>query len=519
MTRELGLICALFTTMGCSNSFDGTGNEPGKNSPVNSNLTDDDGDGYTEDNGDCDDTLPEVNPGEKEVPYDGLDNDCKKSTRDDDLDKDGYGIDEDCDDENKAVHPKRDEKPYNGLDDDCDESTPDDDLDGDGYLKEDDCDDTDYDIHPDAEELTDNGEDDDCDGATDERFDTEIIDDSCDCGESSSIAVDSTGAAHVVYANADDGTILYKYRNTEGEWSASRIIVESAGWAGEHLDLSVDDNDSLHLAFTILSENEANRDLYYMYANEMGMWSSIYMGAGGTSSQINDNETRSPSDVGWYVDIEVDSTNSPVFAYMDNLRGVPVVSTFSQNGDVDSLDQDYNFTGATGEYVSLALDSHDGVHTIYHNDGFMNDVRYTNWNSLTFSEVVDPRPGLFTSIAMAEINVPCMSFYDDSKQDLIYGCRENNKWTNQQVLRDGNVGEYSQLLFNDRSVPNILFYDGNTDSLRMVQKPSIGGWKEVEVDTAPGTGAYLSATVGPKDAIYITYYDQATGALKFATGQ
>ena len=33
-----------------------------------------------------------------EEPYDGIDNDCNPDTLDDDLDQDGYSLEDDCDD-------------------------------------------------------------------------------------------------------------------------------------------------------------------------------------------------------------------------------------------------------------------------------------------------------------------------------------------------------------------------------------------------------------------------------------
>jgi hypothetical protein len=82
----------------------------------------------------------------------------------DDVDGDGFSISEDCDDFNPNVNPGQIEEPYNGLDDDCDPTTVDDDLDQDGFLLADDCDDNNPNINPDAEEIPNNGIDEDCDG-------------------------------------------------------------------------------------------------------------------------------------------------------------------------------------------------------------------------------------------------------------------------------------------------------------------------------------------------------------------
>jgi hypothetical protein len=137
-------------------------------------LTDVDADGYpgTKAGGDdCDDNNPNVHPGAKEVCGDGIDQDCSgKDLGCDDRDEDGDGVsknDGDCDDKDKNVNPKMAEVPYNGKDDDCNPATKDDDLDGDGFKKMGggDCDDNNPKIHPGADEVPYDGIDQDCSGS------------------------------------------------------------------------------------------------------------------------------------------------------------------------------------------------------------------------------------------------------------------------------------------------------------------------------------------------------------------
>ena len=113
---------------------------------------------------DCDDTNALVNPNQLEVPYNGLDDDCKPATMDDDLDGDGYVLSDDCDDTNQAINPAALEIVYNGIDEDCNSGTLDDDLDQDGFPIAEDCDDTNPNINPNAEDLPDNDIDENCDG-------------------------------------------------------------------------------------------------------------------------------------------------------------------------------------------------------------------------------------------------------------------------------------------------------------------------------------------------------------------
>jgi hypothetical protein len=144
--------------------------------------TDKDADGYTETQGDCDDTDASIYPGAKEVCDDGIDQDCTGADSactpdpdDTDDDKDGYTENQgDCDDNDADIHPGADDICEDGIDQDCNGEdmsccTPDPndcDDDKDGYTEnQGDCDDTKAEIYPGAEEVCDDGIDQDCSGA------------------------------------------------------------------------------------------------------------------------------------------------------------------------------------------------------------------------------------------------------------------------------------------------------------------------------------------------------------------
>ncbi len=97
-------------------------------------LSDLDGDGYTSDMGDCDDSDPSIHPGQPEGPPssgspgaldgDGIDNDCDglidEGTLDHDDDHDGFTEREgDCNDTDGQIHPERADG-CDGIDNDCD---------------------------------------------------------------------------------------------------------------------------------------------------------------------------------------------------------------------------------------------------------------------------------------------------------------------------------------------------------------------------------------------------------------
>ncbi len=136
---------------------------------VSDPFVDDDGDGYTENQGDCDDNNPLVYPYTAEICDDGIDNNCNGAVDGYEPDEDGDGFGPcqgDCDDANANVHPAAVEV-IDGVDNNCD-GVIDADLDGDGFTEADgDCDDADPDVNPDAEEHCFDGVDNDCNGYTD----------------------------------------------------------------------------------------------------------------------------------------------------------------------------------------------------------------------------------------------------------------------------------------------------------------------------------------------------------------
>ncbi len=159
-------------------------------------ITDDDGDSYTEVDGDCNDGDATVNPGETESSN-GVDDECNGCIDDVDEDGDGWTADPecavvcdsdhdgdidssdrlcyDCREGDASYNPDATEIPYDGEDQDCSGFDACDE-DGDGYeatsaygvgCSGTDCDDTLAEVHPGAVENNGNGLDDDCDGTVD----------------------------------------------------------------------------------------------------------------------------------------------------------------------------------------------------------------------------------------------------------------------------------------------------------------------------------------------------------------
>lgn len=180
---------------------------------------DDDNDNYTENQGDCDDTDNSINPGIIETCGDGIDQNCNGSDQECtpeyiDDDSDGYNEAQgDCDDTDNSIHPAATEICGDSIDQDCngaDLPCPEDiDDDSDGYTEnQGDCDDTDNSIHPGAVETCGDGIDQDCSGA--DLICPEDIDDDNDGYTENQGDCDDTdnavnpAAAEITYNGKDD---------------------------------------------------------------------------------------------------------------------------------------------------------------------------------------------------------------------------------------------------------------------------------------------------------------------------
>jgi hypothetical protein len=340
---------------------------------------DEDGDGWSVADGDCNDNRDDMFPGNPEV-CDGRDNDCADGVPENEADADGDGVrvcEGDCRDDLDTVYPGAPEI-CDDLDSDCDGDSSDrDDVDGDGFAVCDgDCDDGEPAVNPGETEVCDTL-DNDCSGDADD------IDNDADGHSICHPAGDCDDNDHLAYpvivdpehSGDEDGTEASPYNtwdealaaldgtcNTiylgEGSYEislaldASDLTVMGAGAgtvvipSGErHFDVS--GGAELGLVDVVLQSGDANGDGGSIYAVESTVWAegvtwianqasgdggAISVSAGTLSFQDCLLETNTAADDGGAVASVSSTLNDVGSVYSDNTgtRGGAIVGESSR---------------------------------------------------------------------------------------------------------------------------------------------------------------------------------------------
>ena len=418
--KPFSLSIVAMTLLACSNNFEKDGSEitaePSSeassepsgepSSEVDPLTTDDDNDGFSENQGDCDDSNSQINPGAEDRAVDGFDQNCD-GIDGPDLDQDGY-VDlaaggNDCNDNNPNVNPGMTEDPTDGLDTDCDGvSDP-------GFY------------------------------AVTEEYVDELCGGECD---RVAISVDGYRQAHVVYEYEDE--IWYNYRMTNGNWAGFESAAtptndvvtaceDSCGtdnvWVNDGycddggpgsdfsvcalgtdcgdcgprvsqgdsrrlgvagMDAKVDAQNRVQVAFT---EEGANfTALQYIFRDGQGNWSEPLEIDGPGNNRYN---------VGRDVAMDIDSANMPTFVYFNGESGVPYIYDMTNplvsgltglegiNVQLDIPIPEIDAAsivsaassffpepigGYSGLFNTVVIDSNDDAHAIFYNHNELQEV-------------------------------------------------------------------------------------------------------------------------------------------------
>jgi len=377
----------------------------------------------------------------------------------------------------------------------------------------------------------------------DDPWGIETVDSIGDVGDVNSIAVDSNGIPHIVYYDATNGKFKYAY--WDGSSWDKQIIPDNCPWpsfslngALNPIDIAVDSNDNLHIAY-FCSQNSQAR---YIRWNGTG-WDN--------QAQISDN-TTTPS---FSISIAVDSADIPHIVY--NNKTTDPGRIFYAKGPVWTLESVLSVADRVDSYnVSISTDSSNIPYLIY--DDSNGNIKYAirngaSWNMGTVGTTglstagTNIGVGLNIDSVTGEIRVVSTKWSNFLCLFPFLNCRGNISefisndmgisWNDNLIVSGSHdgftnntyyTGSYSNSISskplggNDNLQISYVYSDDGefggsyTDSLWCAERlSSVGAWDKVEVDSSVKI-KNTSIAQDNNNFPHIAYYDVTNNDLRYA---
>jgi hypothetical protein len=190
-----------------------------------------------------------------------------------------------------------------------------------------------------------------------------------------------------------------------------------------------------------------------------------------------------------------------------------------------------------GRYLSVAADSTGKTifssYTTVYDDLVVGSIRSDSTMSCEYVDGQGSDVGLYTSLAVDQLDRPRVAYFDRSNGRLKYAEKTAEGWEVVTVPRTGPgenvVGRSCSLALDSDGLPHIAFLDETAGTLNVARKNSDGRWAVEVVAGAdngdwPGTlggevGRMISTVLDTKDREWIAYRDIHSGSIKVAGRQ
>ncbi len=277
---------------------------------------------------------------------------------------------------------------------------------------------------------------------------------------SPSLAYDSKNKAHICYVDTTNHNLKIA---TDGGSFWTNATVNSTDSVDLYSSIAVDSNDIPHISY-VDGTNPAARSLKYTFWNGSS-WSVE------TVAAIGDGTTKSS--------IGLTSTNVPLIVFYSAASHTLNIASRGGPSSWGVLPVDANVGTVTVPLdISLAIDSDDHIH---------------------------------------------ISYYDRDNDTLKYATYNGTSWSTQTVEAAENYAYYHAIAVDRDGRPGRSYYDNSTDSYRYAAfNGSSWDLYTFAASAAVRQGAIFrpsSVAIDSQGKIWIAYYDQLKGDLKFVTSK
>ncbi len=232
--------------------------------------------------------------------------------------------------------------------------------------------------------------------------------------------------------------------------------------------------------------------------------------------------------VGLFTSLELDSSGFPVISYFDS-TGNRLKIAHCIDADCAST-PNLNVADPTtvaGPWSSLELDA-SGFPVISHHCLTATDlqvVHCTDANcasapTVVTAEVSAGDVGSYTSVALDSAGFPVISYYDATAGDLkVLHCGDANCTTGTPVSLDtiNDTGKWTSIALDASGFPVVSYYDATIGRLRVMHCLTANCVSTpifATPDAASLVGQYTSLVLDASGFPVVSYWDQASGALK-----
>jgi hypothetical protein len=330
-----------------------------------------------------------------------------------------------------------------------------------------------------------------------------LVDEVAVIGKYTSIDMDANDKAHISYV--DDTKHKLKYAtNASGSWGTPAVVDTTNALIGA-TSIGVFTDGTVNMSY--FSEGE---HLKFASKNPPAAW----------TFETPDGSTT----VGRYSALALDTDGYAHIAYWDEDNGDLRYATNASGSWVNAV---VDTTGYVGKYPSIALDTAGKVHIAYLYEYFSivsaKELRYaTNASGSWQWETVDADGfvGEYSAIVLDALNTVHMSYFDLTRGELKYAHGTAGAWSTEAIDSDGYVGMHTSMALDSLGKLHISYHgwskDYTTSFLRYTNNTA-GYWVHETVNSGGKVGKYTSIAIDSSDNVHISYFDEGSSTLRYAS--